>query len=48
MKELVAIYNSEFFDGKFQPICHKKKIGKGIFCQNSLVFWERKSPIFLK
>jgi len=41
MKEPVAIYNSEFFGGKFQPICQKKKIGKGIFCQNSLSFGEK-------
>jgi hypothetical protein len=31
MKEPVAIYNSEFFGGKFQPICQNKRLEKEYF-----------------
>jgi hypothetical protein len=31
MKEPVAIYNSEFFGGKFQTICTKERLEKEYF-----------------
>jgi hypothetical protein len=33
MKEPVSIYNSEFFGGKFQPICTQKRLEKEYFVQ---------------
>jgi hypothetical protein len=48
MKEPVAIYNSEFFGGKFQPICPKKRLEKEYFVNILWFFGEKIAKIKLK